>query len=47
MFIINKKLGETPLETLNNFKSNLPKEELYKITEKKKKKKLNLLMQED
>ena len=30
MFIINKKLGETPLETLNNFKSNLPKKNYIK-----------------
>lgn len=38
--IIIKKLGETPLEALENYKKTLKDDELYEITPKKNKKKI-------
>ena len=40
MLIINKKIGETPLEVLNNYKKTLKEDDLYELTEKKNKKKI-------
>lgn len=40
MLIINKNIGETPLEVLNNYKKTLKEDDLYELTEKKNKKKV-------
>ena len=40
MIILNKKIGQTPLELLEEYKSTLEENELYEITPKKNKKKI-------